>query len=74
MQVRCKSVTYAMKGKEILARHNIPSSVQKELRSLNGGCVYTLQFADSYEDAARELLQNSVILHKSETRWQEERK
>ena len=63
-----------MKGKELLARHNIPSSVQKELRSLNGGCVYTLQFSDRYEEVAKELLQNSNILHKSETRWLEAEK
>ncbi len=70
MTVRCKSVTHAIKGKEILAINNIPASVQKELPSLASGCVYTLQFDDRYETMARDLLlQNGVALHKSEKKW-----
>ena len=67
MTVRCKSVTHAMKGKDILSKNNIPAVVQKEIKSMGAGCIYTVQFADQYKIPALQLLQTGgVILHKTE--------
>ena len=66
MKIRVKSVTYAMKSKDVLLAAGINSVVVKDLRP-RGGCVYAISFADEYKDmAVRLLIENGIALHVSE--------
>ncbi len=66
MQIRLRSVTYAMKAKEILENAGIGAGVVKDLMVSGSGCVYAVTFDDRYKSEAVKLLQTrGVMLHKS---------
>lgn len=55
------SVTYAMKGKEILLRHGIRAFVEKTpKRAGNSGCGYGISVAGDIQRAAAILTQNGI--------------
>lgn len=60
MELRVKSATYAMKGKQILQQHGIRAHVNK--RSGESGCFYYLNVLEKDLDAARSILQESGVL------------
>ena len=69
MHIRLRSVTYAMKAKEILENSGISASVVKDLMVSGSGCVYAVSFAERHADAAIKLLKaKKVPLHPS-NRW-----
>ena len=68
MKIRLKSITYAMKSKEVLQSVGIDAVVVKDLRP-RGGCIYAVSFPDKYQEDAVRLLQNQgVLLHAAE-KW-----
>ncbi len=70
MKIRVKSITYAMKSKEVLQTAGIDAAVVKDLRP-RGGCIYAVSFPERYaEDAVRLLRDNGVVLHLSE-KWED---
>ena len=70
MKIRVKSVTYAMKSKDVLLAVGIDSAVIKDLRP-RGGCVYAISFADGYKDVVLQILrENGIVLHASE-KWED---
>lgn len=70
MKIRVKSVTYAMKSKDVLQAAGIDAVVMKDLRP-RGGCIYAVSFSDVYKDTALRLLQDSgIALHLSE-KWED---
>lgn len=70
MKIRVKSITYAMKSKEVLQSVGIDATVVKDLRP-RGGCIYAVSFPDRYtEDAVKLLRDSGVILHLSE-KWED---
>lgn len=70
MKVRMKSITYAMKAKEILKEKGIDAEVVKDLRLSGGGCVYAVSFGDRYRKISIELLmQGCLELHSTES-WE----
>ena len=42
MKIRLKSITYAMKAKDLLQSHGIDSAVVRDLRLAGSGCVYAI--------------------------------
>ena len=55
------SVTYAMKGRDILARYGIRSSVERIYRSMNGhGCGYGIYVPQRTDEAERILRQAGI--------------
>lgn len=55
------SVTYAMKGRDILARYGIHSSVERIYRSTNGhGCGYSIYVPQRTDEAERILRQAGI--------------
>ena len=60
MEIRVKSATYAMKGKQLLQRSGIRSHVGK--RSGENGCFYYLVVADKYADKAHQALEIAQII------------
>ncbi|HEX3016351.1 MAG TPA: putative Se/S carrier-like protein [Caproicibacter sp.] len=55
------SVTYAMKGRDILARYGINSSVERVSRGTNGhGCGYGI-YVPQRTDEAERILRNSGV-------------
>lgn len=70
MKIRLKSITYAMKSKEVLQSVGIDAVVVKDLRP-HGGCIYAVSFPDRYlDDVVRILKNQGVLLHPSES-WDE---
>lgn len=70
MKIRVKSITYAMKAKELAQQMGITASVVKDLRPSGSGCVYAISFSDDYREAMFDLLrQNGIMLHPSE-KWE----
>lgn len=61
MKIRLKSITYAMKAKELLQTHGIDAAVVKDLRTAGSGCVYAISFPERYQDAALGILRDSNI-------------
>lgn len=56
------SVTFAMKGQEILSRNNIPSSVQKTPKTdKNTSCGYSIAVIRKDKDRAMALLNGNGI-------------
>lgn len=71
MRVRVKSITYALKAKEILESSGITAAVVKDLRLSGGGCVYAVSFPEKYKRESVNLLyQNGVAIHSTES-WDE---
>lgn len=66
MKIRCKSITYAMKAKDILEKNGISSYVVKDFKPSDSGCVYAISFSDRYKDQALMLLKDKVLLHATE--------
>jgi len=60
MELRVKSATYAMKGKQILQQHGIRAHVNK--RSGESGCFYYLNVSDKDIITARQILYDSGVL------------
>ena len=55
------SITYAMKGRELLARHGIPATIERSKKHRERyGCGYGL-FVPRKTDEAQRLLQQSGI-------------
>lgn len=55
------SVTYAMKGRDLLARYGIRSSVERIYRSTNGrGCGYSIYVPQRTDEAERILRQAGI--------------
>jgi len=70
MKIRMKSVTYAMKSKDVLHEAGIDAAVVKDLRP-RGGCIYAITFPDKDREMATVLLQRAgVVLHISEN-WED---
>ncbi len=70
MKIRVKSITYAMKSKEVLQSVGIDAAVVKDLRP-RGGCIYAVSFPDKYtQDAVRLLKSQGVLLHITED-WED---
>ena len=70
MKIRVKSITYAMKSKDVLQSVGIDATVVKDLRP-SGGCIYAVSFPDRYrEDVIRLLRDNGVALHAAE-KWED---
>ena len=69
MRIRFKTLTYALKAKEIAASRGVRAKVVKDLMASGRGCVHALEFDDA--DAPRVLSlveQYRLPLHPSETR------
>lgn len=70
MKIRVKSITYAMKSKEVLQSVGIDAVVVKDLRP-RGGCIYAISFPDKYtHDAVRVLKSEGIVLHITEN-WED---
>ena len=57
--IRVKSFTYAMKGKNILERHGIGAAVLK--RSSECGCIYVISVDSDNKRAALSLLSENGV-------------
>lgn len=69
MKLRLKSITYAMKVKEILENSGISAAVVKDIRR-SGGCGYAISFPDQYLDTVlQKIKENGIALHPSE-KWE----
>ena len=67
MKIRLKSITYAMKAKDLLQSHGIDSAVVRDLRLAGSGCVYAISLSDQYKDVAYEILRkNKIAIHRTE--------
>lgn len=60
MEIRVKSATYAMQGKQLLHRSGIRSHVGK--RSGEDGCFYYLNVAEKHFDNAMHILSMAQII------------
>ncbi len=66
MKIRCKSITYAMKAKDILEKNGISSYVVKDFKPSDSGCVYAVSFSDRYKQQGVTLLRDKIVLHATE--------
>lgn len=71
MKIRLKSITYAMKAKDLLQSHGIDAVVVRDLRLAGSGCVYAISFSDQYKDVAMEILRKRKIALHSTEKWDE---
>ena len=60
MEIRVKSATYAMQGKQLLHRSGIRAHVGK--RSGENGCFYYLSVAEKYAEKASHILEMAQII------------
>lgn len=66
------TITYAMKGREILARYGIPAYIEKTTATDKKGCGYVLYTPNRYEDAYRILIENGIKIidnNKGDEQW-----
>ena len=54
------SVTYAMRGRDVLSSNAIGSRIEKISNSRLGGCGYALYVPDDFEKAVKLLLENGI--------------
>ena len=55
------SITYAMKAKQILSKHNIASEIQRTPKNKNSaGCGYSLFVPNNIDEAERILKDNGI--------------
>ena len=70
MKIRVKSITYAMKAKELAQQNGVTAVVVKDLRPSGSGCVYAISFPDEYREMVATLMRkNGIMLHPSE-KWE----
>ena len=54
------SVTYAMRGRDVLSRNAIGSRIEKISNSKLGGCGYALYVPEDFDRAVRLLEENEI--------------
>ena len=69
MKIRMKSVTYALKLKDILQKNGIRAGVVRDSQSAGNGCVYAVSFDEIYKHSVYSLIaENKILLHPEEKR------
>ena len=58
--IQVSSVTYAMRGRELLFRHGIRSYVERSTRSSRAGCGYNLYVPENADQAEKILRQANI--------------
>ncbi len=58
--IQVSSVTYAMRGRELLFRHGIRSYVERSTRSSRAGCGYNLYVPENTDQAEKILRQANI--------------
>lgn len=54
------SVTYALKGKDLLLKHGIKSYIERNTRTREYGCGYALYIPNNFEKAEKLLRDNNI--------------
>ena len=69
MRLRMKTMTYALKAKELLKANGIEARVVRDLTVSGKGCVHAVEFGDAEAPHVLSLLERGKLpLHPSERR------